>query len=1015
MVLRELLARTEQIDDLRDLFGALGFKAAWEAVPPGPWLDETRAEAAGVARAALVARHEAFRVFAIEARDPERAVRATAERLAQRAERGLTCAIGTAPRRLICAGWRAGRGLPTVRVISIPLDHTPGSCLDTLERFAPAPGETALSLSLRIGEALASEGVTPRFFKAFRAVLEQLTDRLSEPRSRSERHTLALTALTRVLFLYFVQAKGWLDGDRRYLIHRFDAALAARRSFHRHVFDPLCFGALNRPSVDRSSGARALGRLPFLNGGLFEPTTLERRHGTAQWTNADWRDAFDELFERFHFSVREADDSDFVAPDMLGRVFEGVMDPQERRRSGSYYTPATLVRELVRAGLGAALVSRFGLAPAAAEGWIYRGEPPDAPGRCPDLRRLTVLDPAVGSGAFLLGALEELVALRRAAGEGPALRVKRDVIAQSLFGVDLKLTAVRLAELRLWLALVADDTEADLGRIAPLPNLDGHVRQGDSLLDPLALACSMGGGPMVTGGRTELERLATARRTLYSLAGPAKRQALAELARSEATLARTLFEQGVRLLDARIKELLTSARDRDLFGRRRGLGPEQRARLRRLSASRRELRSARRRLILEGGAPFFAFESHFGDILARGGGGFDLVVGNPPWVRAERLPARVRETLATRYPSWRPARRRGFAHLPDLAVAFVERALELTAPGGAAALLVPAKLASSGYAEPLRQRLAQATRLERAATVTGAGSAFGAAAVYPMALVAVRAAPAAQDQVATALGPVSGAPRVPQRLLEAPGPWVLSPDATRVARHLCATFPAVGDRWAPQLGVKTGADDLFLVAVAAPWTRPVVRGRDLRPWQVSPRAHLLWTHAADGRPLERLPPALARLLEPHFERLQHRSDYRSGAPWQIFRTALAFARHRLLWPDLARRLAAAVPSPEIVPLNTVYGIVTRTAEDAHALAALFNSRWLTALARLRADPARGGFRRFNARVVSELPVPPADAPAWRELATLGRRGVSDDNAVAELYHLDASDRRALAAIAPDPL
>src|SRR5437763_1730590 len=137
---------------------------------------------------------------------------------------------------------------------------------------------------------------------------------------------------------------------------------------------------------------------------------------------------------------------------MLARVFEGVMDPAERRASGSYYPPAALVREIVRAGLEAVLVHRLGLAPAAAERWIHRGQPPE---RAPDLRRLTVLDPAVGSGAFLLGALEELTGLRCAAGEGPASAVRRDVVAHSLFGVDLSLTAVRLAELRLWLALIA--------------------------------------------------------------------------------------------------------------------------------------------------------------------------------------------------------------------------------------------------------------------------------------------------------------------------------------------------------------------------------------------------------------------------------------------------------------------------------------------------------------------------------------------------------------------------------
>src|SRR5947207_1718363 len=124
-----------------------------------------------------------------------------------------------------------------------------------------------------------------------------------------------------------------------------------------------------------------------------------------------------------------------------------------RRGAPPVSPPAALVREIVRAGLEAVLVHRLGLAPAAAERWIHRGQPPE---RAPDLRRLTVLDPAVGSGAFLLGALEELTGLRCAAGEGPASAVRRDVVAHSLFGVDLSLTAVRLAELRLWLALIAD-------------------------------------------------------------------------------------------------------------------------------------------------------------------------------------------------------------------------------------------------------------------------------------------------------------------------------------------------------------------------------------------------------------------------------------------------------------------------------------------------------------------------------------------------------------------------------
>jgi len=171
---------------------------------------------------------------------------------------------------------------------------------------------------------------------------------------------------------------------------------------------------------------------------------------------------------------------------------------------------------------------------------------------------------------------------------------------------------------------------------------------------------------------------------------------------------------------------------------------------------------------------------------------------------------------------------------------------------------------------------------------------------------------------------------------------------------------------------------------------------------------VLWTHGIDGLPLARLPGDLSERLSRHEERLRRRADYKAGPPWQLFRTALGFAAHRVVWPDLGRRLAAAVPAAELVPLNTAYGIATRDASDAAALAALFNSCWLTALARLVADPARGGFRRFNARVVRGLPVPAHGSAVWVELARRGQCCEPADDLVAEAFQLDAADRRALA-------
>jgi hypothetical protein len=405
-------------------------------------------------------------------------------------------------------------------------------------------------------------------------------------------------------------------------------------------------------------------------------------------------------------------------------------------------------------------------------------------------------------------------------------------------------------------------------------------------------------------------------------------------------------------------------------------------------------------------------ESHFGDLIAAGG--FDVVLGNPPWIRGERLPARVREVLASRYATWRPAGTGRFAHVPDLSVAFCERALELVAPGGIVALLVPAKLATAGYAERLRRRLADQTRVERVALLDESVAASFGAVVYPMALVAARREPQPGAECDLVLGPPSQVARTPQQLLQSPGPWVLVPDAAVVARRLAREHASLGERWPPQIGVKTGADSLFLVDEPVEGARPAVRGRDLARWRMSPRVYVLWTHDAHGRPLERLPRPLAERLAPFTERLRRRADYRSGPAWQLFRTRLGLAAHRVLWADLARELAAAVAPPEVVPLNTVYGIATHSEEDAYALTAILNTRWCSALARLAADPARGGYRRFNARVVSGLPLPATDPATWQILAQHGRHCEPADAIAADLYRMDEADRRALEHITPHP-
>jgi hypothetical protein len=172
-----------------------------------------------------------------------------------------------------------------------------------------------------------------------------------------------------------------------------------------------------------------------------------------------------------------------IDPEMLGRSFESLMASRERRVSGAFYTPQALVAHVADHALIVALegapltesVLRSALQGASLEGAAsiaLRDR----------LRELTVLDPACGSGAFLVYLLERITLLYRAAGdERGTAAIRRDVLAHVLHGVDVNPTAVWLCELRLWLSVVIESEETRMSAVPPLPNLDCNVRVGDTL------------------------------------------------------------------------------------------------------------------------------------------------------------------------------------------------------------------------------------------------------------------------------------------------------------------------------------------------------------------------------------------------------------------------------------------------------------------------------------------------------------------------------------------------------
>ncbi len=784
-----------------------------------------------------------------------------------------------------------------------------------------------------------------------------------------------------------------------------DDCLFHRRAIHRHLLLPLFFGTLNQPRQRRHAAARAFGQIPFLNGGLFEPHPLERRH-RPDIPDAIWRDAFDTLFERYHFTISEGAPGS-IAPDMLGRVFEGVMEPGARKQSGTFYTPRALVRGLLDAALAGFIGGQLDIPEAEALRRLEAGE-----ARAVRLLEdVAILDPAAGSGAFLLGALERLTAIHAAAGRAVS---PRQIVARNLFGVDLNPAAVRLCELRLWLAILGAEPAGPPDHVEPLPNLDAYVRQGDSLADPLRLVLRHPLRAPRHGAALE-----AARRAAAVASGVPKREAFRLLRRIELDAALERLDEAILERERDVRGILEAGKDPTLFGERRGLNARTRSLLCVARGELAALRRSRRQLREEGVSPSFDFDIHFGEVTARGG--FDLVVGNPPWVRAEALSAGTRAGLRERFRWWRPGRGRGYSHQPDLAVAFLERGWELTRPGGVLAMLVPAKVATSAYGSAARAALSERGTLLSVTDLTRDPTAAFEATTYPLAIVVRSSPPPAGHRPHLGLNPAA---QIQSHLPHSPGaPWILHSGALQRSLALLRGVPRLSEAVSIRLGAKTGANHLFLspgAEIEPELVRPVLRGKDLRAFRGRPSNRIIWTHDANGAVLTTLPPNASRHFHRHLETLGARRDHGGLVPWSLFRVSAGERVPRVVWPDLAQRLEAVVlveaEELEWVPLNSCYVVLTRSANEALALCAWLNSTWVRAAARATADPASGGYARFNARAVGGVPLPP-DALADERLVALAHRGragegIQDelDDLVGTWLRLGERDRRVLSEV-----
>lgn len=901
---------------------------------------------------------------------------------------------------LIAAPPVAGRG--TTPALVVDTRAVLESDAETLAALAAAGAEPGGLRHLRWSEILGRDGLTRRFYRDFERCVETLATTAIGRASREDRRTVAVLHASRLLFLAFLEAKGWLDHDRAFLRRAFSERCGGRGAQQRFL-EPLFFGTLNTPASRRAPAARAFGAIPFLNGGLFTRTPVESRCRALRFRDEALGTLIGDLLGRYRLTARETSaewSEAAVDPEMLGRAFESLMAGGDRRDGGVFYTPQPLIMRLTRRALDAAI--------------------PAGAATCASVGDLRVLDPACGSGAFLVFALEELAARLIAAGDARRLSVvRREVLSRSIFGVDRDPTAVWLCQLRLWLSVAVEDEEEDVARLTPLPNLDRNVREGDAL-------AGLAFDDATFAGDRSLEPL----RMRYVRASGARKRSLARLLdREERRRATQAAEERVRIARAERRDLLASVRSRDLFHERRPPDASARAQLESLRVRARAAAADARRL-RDGGALPFAFGTHF-PALERAGG-VDLVIGNPPWVRTHRIPAADRESLRARFTSFRhaawlagaslAAAGRGFGSQADLAALFTERAVRLARPGGVVSLLLPAKLWNALAGGGIRAVLAREAPPVALDTWDGSDAGFDAV-VYPTALLARRpegsADPPEREVEITRLQQARAESwRIPFSRLALDGtpgaPWVLVPAGVRRAfDRLTAAGIALAESpfGRPILGVKSGCNSAFVVALRSPegdhelalvtsaghegavdssLLRPVLRGEHVRAFiadQAAGGAAIIWTHDALGAPLTQLPTATRRWLLRWRRTLETRADGRGARWWSLFRTEAARADSaRVVWCDIGREPRALVlPAGDpTVPLNSCYVVRAPSAADAHALAAYLNSGIAAAWLRALAEPARGGYRRYLGWTCARLPIPRDWSRARPELAAIGR-------------------------------
>lgn len=536
-----------------------------------------------------------------------------------------------------------------------------------------------------------------------------------------------------------VKGKPWGSGPHNFMRKLFEIAEKKNQNFFDDLLEPLFYDTLNVNRGEQGYCPALHCRIPFLSGGLFEPMDgYDWEHNNFDipnevFSNASAKgreaDGILDIFDRYNFTMSEDEPMErevAIDPEMLGKVFENLLEVNDRKSKGAFYTPREIVHYMCQESLINYLSNTLQIEEEAIREFILYGDfmkdedivkerrqgnggmyisenlyKLDADGkvvvnRLKDideaLKNVRVADPAVGSGAFPLGMLNEIVRARQNISAYMAItmnaydtrmmyqmdrsphNLKYETIKNCIFAADIEPSAVDIAQLRLWLSLVIDDEINPNAQSAldghknplPLPNLESNILCGNSLIDEFE------------GARLIKES---------DLFGDSTYQLDMNHSRFE-SIVRTLIEKQNELFRCdntekkkQLKDEIESLRDMVILSQLEGCTPDK---IHRYHESKRMASK-----------PYVLWHLDFARVF-REKGGFDIVIGNPPY--GAKFSAKEKKVLSRIYEK---------SNVPDYESAdfFIEIGYKLLKTNGMLSYIVPNMFMANVFAEKYRKHL----------------------------------------------------------------------------------------------------------------------------------------------------------------------------------------------------------------------------------------------------------------------------------------------------------------------